>query len=97
MKQWSLDARSSRQSCPSPEDQTGHRDGERKGRPSLDARSLAQPCYPLEELHRPWGREKIEEDRVESVRSMREVGDSPPPFTFKYQPLVGEGKKRTLT
>ena len=67
------------------------------GRPSLDARSLAQPCYLPEELHRPWRREKIGEDRMESVRSMREVGDSPTPLTFKYQPLVGEGKNWALT
>jgi hypothetical protein len=53
MRQWSLDARSSRQSCPYPKDETGHRKGERKARGSLDARSLAQPCYLPQENHRP--------------------------------------------
>ena len=39
--------------APRPKIETGHRDGERKGGPSLDARSLAQPCYLPEEQHRP--------------------------------------------
>ena len=49
-------------------------------RPSLDARSLAQPCYLPEEQHRPQGREKVEdEDRMESGHSMRAVRDNPAP------------------
>jgi len=39
--------------APRPKVETGHRDGERKGRPSLDAHSLAQPCYLPEEMQRP--------------------------------------------
>jgi hypothetical protein len=44
--------------APRPKDETGHRDGERKRRGSLDARSLAQPCYLPEEIHRPPEREE---------------------------------------
>jgi hypothetical protein len=56
-------------------------------RPSLDARSLAHPCYLPEENHRPQGREKVEEeDRMKSGRSMRAVRDSPAPLpTFSIQ------------
>ena len=67
--------------APRPRVETSHREGERKGRPSLDARSLAQPCYLPEEQHRPQGKEKVEEeDRMESVHSMHAVRDNPLTF-----------------
>jgi hypothetical protein len=39
--------------APCPTVETGHKDGGRKRRGSLDARSLAQPCYRPPKYHRP--------------------------------------------
>jgi len=66
-------------------------------RPSLDARSLAQPCYLPKEIHRPQGGETVEDEaRMGSARSMCAVGDSPPPLTFTHRPMSNEGRRREL-
>jgi hypothetical protein len=49
-------------------------------RPSLDARSLAQPSYLPEEQHRPQEREKVEEKN-------RAVRDNPP-LALKIRPAT---------